>query len=160
MKKILFVCHGNICRSPMAEFVMKKMVEEQGLSASVYVESAATSCEETGNAVYPPAVRELARHGISCEGKRARRITAADFSAFDLVVVMEDYNIGNMRSFLSAGAEEKVWKLLDFEGCKAAGEARRRAGGDISDPWYHENFSQTYAEIERGCKGLISYLGL
>jgi protein-tyrosine phosphatase len=105
-------------------------------------------------------VRELARHGISCEGKRARRITAADFRAFDMVVVMEEYNLRNMRSFLSdAAAAAKVWKLLDFEGCCAAGDAVRLAGGDISDPWYHGNFSQTFAEIERGCRGLISYLG-
>ena len=104
-------------------------------------------------------MRELARHGISCEGKRARRVTTADFSAFDLVVVMEDYNLRNMRSFLAGDAMERVWKLLDFEGCKAAGEAVRLSGGDISDPWYHGNFSQTYAEIERSCQGLISYLG-
>ncbi len=159
MKKILFVCHGNICRSPMAEFIMKNMAAARGVAAALYVESAATSSEETGNGVYPPAVRELARHGISCEGKRARRITAADFSTFDMVVVMEEYNLRNMRSLLVGGAEEKVWKLLDFEGCAATGDAARLSGGDISDPWYHGNFSQTYAEIERGCRGLISYLG-
>lgn len=153
MKKILFVCHGNICRSPMAEFVMKNMAS----AADLYVESAATSSEEIGNSVYPPAVRELARHGISCEGKRARRITAADFSHFDMVIVMEDYNIRNMRSLPTQG---KVWKLLDFAGCTAVGAAEPLRGGDISDPWYHGDFSLTYREIENGCKGLMCYLGL
>ncbi|MBO5263587.1 MAG: low molecular weight phosphotyrosine protein phosphatase [Bacteroidaceae bacterium] len=160
MKKILFVCHGNICRSPMAEFIMKKIAATAGVAAALHIESAATSSEEIGNSVYPPAVRELARHGISCEGKRARRINAADFDFYDMVVVMEDYNLRNLRALLVGDAREKVWKLLDFEGCSAAGNAERLAGGDISDPWYHGNFSQTYAEIERGCNGLITYLGM
>lgn len=159
MKKILFVCHGNICRSPMAEFIMKNIATSAGVVDAMHIESAATSSEEIGNGVYPPAVRELARHGISCEGKRARRITVDDFSAFDLIVVMEDYNLRNMRSLLSGAGSEKVWKLLDFEGCSSAGVASRLSGGDISDPWYHGNFSQTYAEIERGCKGLMRYVG-
>ena len=153
MKKILFVCHGNICRSPMAEFIMKNMA----VSADVYIESAATSSEEIGNGVYPPAVRELARHGISCDGKRARRITAADFTLFDMVIVMEEYNIRNMRSLPTAG---KVWKLLDFAGCTSVGDAEPLQGGDISDPWYHGDFSLTYREIESGCKGLMCFLGL
>lgn len=160
MKKILFVCHGNICRSPMAEFIMKDIAATAGVAATLHIESAATSSEEIGNPVYPPAVRELARHGIFCDGKRARRITAADFMAFDMVIVMEDYNLRNMRSLLTGEAQQKVWKLLDFDGCAGPGEARRLAGDDISDPWYHGNFSQTYAEIECGCKGLISYLGI
>lgn len=158
MKKILFVCHGNICRSPMAEFIMKNMVAAAGSQAAVHIESAATSSEEIGNSVYPPAARELARHGISCEGKRARRITAADFSSFDLIIVMESYNISNMRSLPTGGG--KVWKLLDFAGSTAPGAATPLAGGDISDPWYHGNFSQTYSEIEMGCKGLMHYLAL
>ena len=159
MKKILFVCHGNICRSPMAEFVMKEIASAAGVSAALHIESAATSSEEIGNSVYPPAVRELARHGILCEGKRARRITAADFSVYDMIVVMEDYNLRNMRQLLTDASKEKVWKLLDFETCVAAGSASPLSGGDISDPWYHGDFSATYAEIERGCKGLMCYLG-
>ena len=159
MKKILFVCHGNICRSPMAEFVMKDIASAQGVEAVLHIESAATSSEETGNSVYPPAVRELARHGISCEGKRARRITAADFSVYDMIIVMEDYNLRNMRQLLTDASKEKVWKLLDFEDCAVAGDAIPLSGGDISDPWYHGDFSATYAEIERGCKGLMRYLG-
>lgn len=143
----------------MAEFIMKNIAVAAGAASALHIESAATSSEEIGNAVYPPAVRELARHGIGCEGKRARRITVADLSLFDLVVVMEAYNMRNMRSLLSPATEQKVWKLLDFEGCTSKGEARRLAGDDISDPWYHGNFSQTYAEIERGCKGLMCYLG-
>ncbi len=157
MKKILFVCHGNICRSPMAEFIMKDIAEAFNASAMLHIESAATSCEEIGNAVYPPAERELARHGISCAGKRARRITAEDFTLFDMIIVMEEYNLRNMRNMpLGCG---KVWKLLDFENYKGSGEPLSLSGADISDPWYHGNFSKTYDEIERGCKGLMRYLG-
>lgn len=157
MKKILFVCHGNICRSPMAEFVMKDIVRKAGVAHCMEIESAATSSEEIGNAVYPPAIRELARHGIECKGKRARRITVADFSLFDMIIVMEDYNIRNMRTLpLESG---RVWKLLDFDGCQATGEAVRLSGGDISDPWYHGDFASTYREIERGCTGLLHFLG-
>lgn len=158
MKNILFVCHGNICRSPMAEFVMKDIARKAGVSDELHIESAATSSEEIGNGVYPPAVKELARHSISCDGKFARRITIADFSLFDMIVVMEDYNIGNMRSLPVNNG--KVWKLLDFAGCTSKGNAVPLSGGDISDPWYHRDFSLTYSEIEMGCKGLMCYLGL
>lgn len=158
MRKILFVCHGNICRSPMAEFVMKNIACSAGVEHLLHIESAATSSEEIGNSVYPPAVHELARHGISCEGKRARRITAADFSNYDMIIVMEHYNIKNMRSLpVDCG---KVWKLLDFADCSSVGGAQPLSGDDISDPWYHGNFSATYKEIEMGCKGLLNYLGL
>ena len=156
MKKILFVCHGNICRSPMAEFVMKDIASAQGVEAVLHIESAATSSEEIGNSVYPPAVRELARHGISCEGKRSRRITAADFSVYDMIVVMEQYNIRNLSAVAGFDPDNKIWKLLDFENPHAVEQC---AGGDISDPWYHGNFSKTFKEIERGCKGLLKYLG-
>lgn len=141
----------------MAEFVMKNMAAIAGAGNLLHVESAATSSEEIGNAVYPPAERELARHGISCEGKRARRITEADFSCYDMIIVMEDYNIRNMRSLPVCNG--KVWKLLDFATCAACGDATPLSGGDISDPWYHGNFSATYNEIEIGCKGLLNYLG-
>lgn len=158
MKKILFVCHGNICRSPMAEFIMKNIACEAAVDRQLHIESAATSSEEIGNAVYPPAVRELARHGISCEGKRARRITRDDFCNYDMIIVMEDYNIRNMRSLPIV--DGKVWKLLDFAHCRSCGDATPLSGGDISDPWYHGDFSTTYTEIETGCKGLLIYLGL
>lgn len=156
MKKILFVCHGNICRSPMAEFIMKNIAEENGASSLLYIESAATSSEEIGNRVYRPAVAELAKHGISCDGKRARRITVGDFYNFDMIVVMEDYNLRNMRHL---PATDNVWKLLDFEACTLAGAASPLTGADISDPWYHGDFSKTYIEIEKGCRGLMKYLG-
>lgn len=142
----------------MAEFVMKDIARRAGVEELLHIESAATSCEEIGNGVYPPAVRELARHGISCDGKRARRITVSDFSQYDMIVVMEDYNIRNMRSLPIENG--RLWKLLDFEGCSVAGVAEPLSGGDISDPWYHGNFSATYKEIETGCKGLLTYLGL
>lgn len=141
----------------MAEFVMKKIARDAAAEGVLHIESAATSNEEIGNAVYPPAVRELARHGICCEGKRARRITSADFLHYDMIIVMEEYNIRNMRSLPVGGG--KVWKLLDFAGCCEKGEATPLSGGDISDPWYHGDFSATYEEIERGCKGLFKYLG-
>lgn len=158
MKNILFVCHGNICRSPMAEFIMKDIAGKAGADALLHIESAATSNEEIGNGVYPPAVRELARHGISCNGKRARRITVSDFSDYDMIIVMENYNIRNMRSLpVDCG---KVWKLLDFADCRGVGAAQPLLGDDISDPWYHGDFSTTYKEIEKGCKGLLKYLGL
>lgn len=158
MKSILFVCHGNICRSPMAEFVMKDIARKEGVGELLHIESAATSSEEIGNAVYPPAARELARHGISCAGKCARRIGLSDFSDYDMIIVMENYNIRNMRS-LPVG-NGRLWKLLDFEGCSAAGGAEPLSGGDISDPWYHGDFSATYREIEAGCRGLLAFLGL
>ncbi len=157
MKKIMFVCHGNICRSPMAEFIMKSLAKKCGAS-ELYIESSATSSEEIGNSVYPPAVTVLAQHGIGCEGKRARRFTANDYEEFDMVIVMEDYNIGNLARAVGNDAQCKVWKLLDFIEDFTVDDVRCK-GGDISDPWYHGNFYKTYKEIESGCKGLLKYLG-
>lgn len=154
----MFVCHGNICRSPMAEFIMKKLAKECGASSELYIESSATSCEEIGNSVYPPAVRVLAQHGIGCAGKRARSFTSDDYDAFDMVIVMEDYNIGNLARAVGADAQCKVWKLLDFVEDFSTKNVRCK-GSDISDPWYHGNFQKTFAEIESGCKGLLRYLG-
>lgn len=156
MKKIMFVCHGNICRSPMAEFVMKELARTHGLSADLYVESSATSSEEIGNSVYPPAAQVLSRHGISCKGKRARRITVDDYNEFDLIVVMEEYNMRNLMRIVGCDCEGKVWKLLDFAACGDA--PARGCGGDISDPWYHGDFDKTYDEISVGCEGLLRYL--
>ena len=155
MKKIMFVCHGNICRSPMAEFVMKSLVEKSSLSAEVYIESSATSREEIGNGIYPPAEHILSMHGIPCTGHRARQFTVEDYNNFDLVVVMEDYNKRNLTRLIECDCKGKVWKLLDF----TALEPAPGIGADISDPWYHGNFDKTYNEIAAGCKALMKYLG-
>ena len=155
MKKIMFVCHGNICRSPMAEYIMKELARETGVSGQLHIESSATSREEIGNPVYPPAAAILSQHGIGCKGHRARQFTVADYNEFDLVVLMEDYNLRNMKRIIACDCEGKVWKLLDF----TADEPLRTMGADISDPWYHGDFDKTYKEILAGCKALMKYLG-
>ena len=155
MKKIMFVCHGNICRSPMAEFVMKSLVEKASVSGEVYIESAATSREEIGNGIYPPAEHVLSLHGIDSTGHRAKQFTVNDYNSFDMVVVMEDYNRRNLLRLIGCDCKGKVWKLLDF----VAEEPASGEGTDISDPWYHGNFDKTYNEIVAGCKGLMKYLG-
>ena len=153
MIKVLFVCHGNICRSPMAEFILKDKLSRLNLSSSFEVASAATSSEEiwrgVGNPVYPPAREELARHGISCEGKRAVQLTKADYDRYDYLIGMEQVNIRNMMRILGADPEHKVSRLLDFTD----------RPGDISDPWYSGDFVTTYRDIERGIEGFLKKLG-
>ena len=146
MRKILFVCLGNICRSPMAEFVMKKLVAEAGLENAFFIASAATSDEERGNPVYPPARRELASHGISCAGKTARQITAADYNAFDVIVAMERANLRALSRILPG--EDKTSLLLDYTDTP----------GDIADPWYTGDFAATYRQVLSGCRGLLAHL--
>lgn len=146
MKRILFVCHGNICRSPMAEFVMKDLVEKAGLSDEFYIESAATSTEEIGNSVYPPARRKLAEHGISCAGKTARQLRASDYDRFDLLVGMDEWNIRNMNRMLGGDPESKICKLLDFT----------NRPGDVADPWYTDNFDATWRDCLEGCQGILN----
>ena len=148
MKKILFVCHGNICRSPMAEFVMKDMVEKAGLQDEFYIESAATSTEEIGNEVYPPAKRKLAEHGISCKGKTARQMKQADYNRFDLLIGMDEWNIRNMTRICSGDPEGKIRKLLDYTNRK----------GDVADPWYTGNFEATWQDVTEGCECLLKLL--
>ena len=155
MKKIMFVCHGNICRSPMAEFIMKSLAEKDGISNEVYIESSATSREEIGNGIYPPAERVLSAHGIPCKGHHARQFTVEDYNTFDIVVVMEEYNRRNLMRLIGCDCKGKVWKLLDF----MENEPAPGLGADISDPWYHDNFDKTYNEISAGCKALMKYLG-
>ena len=152
----MFVCHGNICRSPMAEFIMKEIVRKAQCCTEVHIESSATSCEEIGNGIYHPAEYTLSQHGIPCSGHRARRFTIDDYNNFDMVIVMEEYNVRNLTRIIGCDCEGKVWKLLDF----VADEPQRCSGTDISDPWYHGNFDKTYKEIERGCKALFNYLNL
>ena len=149
MIKILFVCHGNICRSPMAEFVMKDLVEKAGLGERLYIESAATSREEIGNPVYPPARRKLAEHGIGCEGHAARQITARDYQDFDLLIAMDSANLRNMRRFYGGDPAGKIHMLLDYAG---------RPGEEVADPWYTGDFQATWEDVSAGCAGLLKQL--
>lgn len=148
MTRILFICHGNICRSPMAEFVMKKYVRDAGLEREFHIESAATSAEELGNPVYPPARRELALHGLSCEGKTARRVTAADYDRFDLLICMDRANVRNTQRITGPDRENKIRLLLDY-----AGEGR-----DVADPWYTGDFAAAWRDVTRGCEALLREL--
>lgn len=144
---VLFICHGNICRSPMAEFVMRDMVEKAGLGDRISVASAATSNEEIGNPVYPPARRELAKHGLSCAGKTARRMTREDYGEYDYIVYMERYNLRNLLR-IADDPEGKMRPLMSFAG----------SDEDIDDPWYTGDFAGVYKQIERGCRGLLEQL--
>ena len=148
MKRILFVCHGNICRSPMAEFVMKNLVEEAGLSADFYIESAATSTEEIGNGVYPPARRKLAEHGITCSGKTARQMTRQDYQRFDLLIGMDAWNIRNMERICGGDPEGKIRLLMDFT----------PDVHDVADPWYTGDFEATWKDVLEGCQCLLRQL--
>ena len=150
MINVMFVCHGNICRSPIAEFVLKDMVKKHHLENQFHIESAATSYEEIGNPVYPPARRVLATHGISCDGKRARKLVKKDFEDFDYLIAMEEYNLRNIRREFGANLTERVSLLLDYTD----------RPGDIDDPWYTGKFDLTYDEIELGCKGFLKSLGM
>lgn len=145
MKKILFVCHGNICRSPMAEFVMKDLVKKAGLEDQFQIASAATSTEEIGNPVYPPARRKLAEHRISCTGKTARQLTRADYARYDLLMGMDRANIRNMNRICSGDPEGKIKLLLDFTD----------RPGDVADPWYTDDFDATWRDVLAGCGGLL-----
>ena len=152
MKKILFVCHGNICRSPMAEFIFKNMLAERGLENEFYVASCATSTEEIwngiGNPVYPPARRELAEHGISCEGKRAVQLQKSDYEKYDLLIGMDNANLRNMHRMLGGDPEGKIHRLMDFTA----------NGGEVADPWYSDRFDIAYRDISLGCRGLLRFL--
>ena len=148
MKRILFVCHGNICRSPMAEFVMKSLVEEAGLSDDFYIESAATSTEEIGNSVYPPARRKLAEHGIACNGKTARQMTRSDYQRFDLLIGMDSYNLRNMERICGGDPEGKIHLLMDF-----TPEVH-----NVADPWYTGDFEATWLDVLQGCQCLLRKL--
>ena len=152
MIKIMFVCHGNICRSPMAEFIMKKLVRDNGLEEEFLIQSTATSTEEIwtgiGNPVYPPAKAELHKHGISCEGKRAVQLTSFDYDKYDLFVGMDSANIRNMNRILLGDPENKIRKLMDYTD----------RGGDVADPWYTRNFDVTYRDVLDGCTGLLEAL--
>jgi protein-tyrosine phosphatase len=150
--RIMFVCHGNICRSPMAELVLKKMIKEKGLEGRFLVSSSATSTEEifngVGNPVYPPAREELAKHGISTDGKRAVQLKREDADNYDMFIGMDSANIRNMYKILGEGCKGKITKLLDYTD----------RGGDVADPWYTGNFSLTYKDVTEGCEALLKKL--
>lgn len=145
MIKILFICHGNICRSPMAEFVMKRAVKDAGLEREFCIESAATSTEEIGNPVYPPVRRLLGEHGISCEGKTARQVRRVDYEDFDYIIGMDSANYRNMMRIFDGDPYGKVHLLMDYTD----------RPGDVADPWYTRDFEETWRDVNEGCKGLL-----
>ncbi|MBS7299376.1 MAG: low molecular weight phosphotyrosine protein phosphatase [Eubacteriales bacterium] len=145
MIRILFVCHGNICRSPMAEFVMKDLVKKNNAQDMFEIESCATSREEIGNSVYPPAKQKLAEHGISCKGKTARQMTKEDYNYFDYIVAMDRFNLRNMHPFIGEDVDNKVSLLLDYTD----------RTGDVADPWYTGDFEKTWQDVTAGCEGLF-----
>lgn len=146
--RILFVCHGNICRSPMAEMVMKDMVRARGIEDLFHIESAATSSEELGNPVHRGTQRVLKAHGIPCENRQARRLRAADAAGWDLLIGMDERNMRNMQRMLPDAAE-KMHLLLEFAG----------SNRDVADPWYTGDFETTFNDVDAGCAGLLGYLG-
>ncbi len=148
MTRILFICHGNICRSPMAEFIMKDMVKKEGLADEFKIASAATSREELGNPVYPPARRILSEMGISCSGKTARQITKADMAEYDYLICMDSHNINNAIRIFGEEARERLSLLLDYTDTP----------GSVSDPWYTDDFESTKRDVTRGCKALLEHI--
>lgn len=150
MIKILFVCHGNICRSPMAEFVMKNLINKKDMADQFEIASAATSTEEIGNPVYPPAKRKLKEHGISCEGKTARQMTKEDYTYYDYIIVMDRFNLRNMAKFVGNDPDNKVSLLMDFT----------NHPGDVADPWYTGDFDATWDDVYEGCVGILKKLNI
>ena len=147
MVRVLFVCHGNICRSPMAEFIMKDLVEQAGRSAEFSIASAATSQEELGNEVYFPAKKKLREHGISCEGKTARQMTRQDYRDYDLLIGMDRRNLENMRRISGGDPEQKLHLLMKFAGKHS----------EVADPWYTGDFEATWQDVLEGCQGLLRF---
>ncbi len=150
--RIMFVCHGNICRSPMAELIFKEMARERGVAQLFEISSSATSTEEiwngVGNPVYPPARAELERHGIDCAGKRAVQLQRKDYEHFDLLVAMDEKNVRNMHRILGGDPAHKISKLMDYTDTP----------GDVADPWYSDRFDVTYRDVSKGCEGLLNRL--
>ena len=146
MVKILFVCHGNICRSPMAEFVLKDMVKKAGRERAFTIASAATSSEELGNPVYPPVRRLLTAHGIDCAGKTARQLRRDDYDRWDLIIGMDGENMLNMRRLFGGDRDGKLRNMMDYAG---------RPGTAVADPWYTRDFERTWRDISAACEGLL-----
>ncbi len=147
MKRILFVCHGNICRSPMAEFILKALVKARGLEDGYHIESAAVSAEELGNPIYPPAKRCLSQHGVWFDpGKRARQITAADYGRFDRIICMDSSNLRLIKRIIPEDREGKIHLLMSYAG----------TGRDVADPWYTGDFETTFQDILEGCEAMLA----
>lgn len=142
--RVLFVCYGNICRSPIAEFVFRDMVAKAGLSDSIETASCATSADHLGDKVDPRSAKVMTKHGISCEGKRARRITRADFGTYDYIIGMDRRNLEYIRTLAPSPDCCRMGMLMEYAG-----------GGEVADPWYTGDFDRAYNDIERGCKGLL-----
>lgn len=148
IKNIMFVCHGNICRSPTAEFVMKYLVKNECPDLNIHIASSATSTEEIGNSIYPPAKAELSRRGIPFGGKYAVQLKKSDYDRYDMFLVMDGNNMRNIMRIFGSDPAGKVHKLLDFT----------ERGGDISDPWYSGRFDIAYDDISEGCSALLKYI--
>ena len=149
MTKILFICHGNICRSTMAEQVMKHMVAQRGIADDFFIDSAATSTEEIGNPIYPPAARKLRSEGVAVGNHRARQLQKADYDKYDLLLCADSANIRNSLRILGGDAEGKLRRLLEYTD-------RPR---DIADPWYTDNFDETFEDVCEGCEAVLTALG-
>ena len=147
MIRILFVCHGNICRSPMAEYVMKDLVKKAGVSDRFLIDSAATSREEIGNPVHPGTRQKLRQEGVACGDHRARRMEKADYDKYDYLIGMETWNIKNMLRITGGDPDKKISRLLDFS----------QHPRDIADPWYTGNFDETFEDVMEGCRGLLAH---
>ncbi len=148
MTKILFVCHGNICRSPLAEFIMKELVKEKGIAEDFYIASAATSTEEIGIPIYPPVRRILDKKGINYSGKTAIQVKKSDYENFDFLICMDRNNLRNISRIIGKDNKQKVSLLLDFTDHPR----------DVADPWYTGDFETTLKDVENGCSGLLQYI--
>lgn len=145
--RILFVCHGNICRSPMAEFVLKALVKARGLEGMYHIESAAVSAEETGNPIYPPAKRCLTQHGVWFDNaKRARQVTASDYDRFDRIICMDSSNLRWLGRIFPGDPEGKIHLLMSYTG----------SGRDVADPWYTGDFERAFQDILEGCEAMLA----
>ena len=145
--RILFICHGNICRSPMAEFILKALVRSRGLEDLYYIESAAVSSEETGNPIYPPAKRCLSQHGVPFDTrKRARQVTLADYGRFDRIICMDASNLRLIRRIIPSDPEGKIHLLMSYTG----------TGRDVADPWYTGDFETTFQDLLAGCEAMLA----